>query len=339
MPTTVSDLIHSSFRLIGAVVAAETLETNELNDALVTLNQMIDVWSDEDVSVYAIKKDTFGLNGASSYSMGPGGIAGTVRPTQVVAARAYSGTYGRALKIVGVDRWTAIAERGGLLNLPLKAFIDYAFPLATVWLWPAPVSGVTVELYTVMEYAVIPDVPNAPVQHNFQPQRLTYTVPGSTGSFTVGPGGQLATTRPAKCNSIAVSSGGFRHELDIVAADEWATLLESSGSPIALPLELYVEYSFPSANLNVWPASGSGSVDIHSLQQITHFAALADTVNLPPGYEQAIRYNLAVLLAPEYGRPIDQVVAASAQQSKASIVQMNAANNMRRQQLAAAPAA
>jgi len=326
MPITVTDLIHSSFRLIGAVVAGETLEAQELTDALYTLNQMVALWSTEGLTVWALRHDTFSLTGATSYSMGPGGIAGAVRPTQIVGARAANGAFGRAVKIVGVDRWTDIAERGGLLNLPLKAYVDYAFPLATVWVWPAAVSGVTFEVYTVMEYAVFPDNPAAQVQHNFQPQRLTYTLASAAGSFTIGPGGQLAAPRPAKCQSIAAAYTGFRHELDIIGADEWATYLEPTGVPIALPLEMYVEYSYPNATLNVWPAATAGNMEVHSLQQISQFASVDATVDLPPGYEEAIRFNLAVLLAPEYGRPIDATVAASAQASKGSLATMNASN-------------
>jgi hypothetical protein len=144
MPTA-SELIHSSMRLIGAIASGETLETNELNDALVSLNQMLASWSTERVTVYEIRRDSFPLTGVQSYTMGPAGVFSAARPTQIVAARASIGNYGRGLKIVDVNRWTEILERGGAVNLPMKAFVDYAFPLATVYLWPVPVAGTLTE--------------------------------------------------------------------------------------------------------------------------------------------------------------------------------------------------
>src|SRR6187455_529774 len=115
MPTA-SELIHSSMRLIGAIAAGETLETAELNDGMVTLNQMMASWSAERVTVYEIRRDSFPLTGSQSYTMGPAGVFSATRPTQIVAARASSGNYGRGLRIIDVNRWAEILERGGAVN-------------------------------------------------------------------------------------------------------------------------------------------------------------------------------------------------------------------------------
>src|SRR6187455_619863 len=151
MPTA-SELIHSSMRLIGAIAAGETLETAELNDSLVTLNQMLASWSTERLTVYEIRRDQFSLTGAQSYTMGPAGAFIAPRPTEIVAARASSGNYGRGMRIIDVNRWTQILERGGAVNLPMKAFVDYAHPLATVHLWPVPAAGTVIELYVLQEF-------------------------------------------------------------------------------------------------------------------------------------------------------------------------------------------
>jgi len=332
MPTA-SELIHSSMRLIGAIAAGEALETAELDDALVTLNQMLASWSTERVTVYEIRMDSFAMTGAQSYTMGPAGVFVAARPTQIVAARASSGNYGRGLTIVDVNRWTEILERGGAVNLPMKAFVDYAFPLATVHLWPVPAAGTMIELYTLQEYTTFPDgiaapppAPPPPV-HNFQPQRLTYALPSGSGSFTVGAGGQLAMPRPSRCDAIAASSGTYRRMVEIVSAAEWSTMLEPSGAAISVPLELYIDYGYPSVTLNLWPVPPPGStIEVHSLQALTALATLATPVDFPPGYEAAIRYNLAVALLPEYPRSeADPSLPAQAQNYKASIVQLNTA--------------
>jgi hypothetical protein len=162
--------------------------------------------------------------------------------------------------------------------------------------------------------------------HSFMPEKLAYALAANTSTFTVGPGGQLAATRPARCQSIAVSSGGFRRSVDLVSSAEWATLIEPAGAPISLPLECYVEYAYPLATVNLWPVPGAGtSIEIHSLQQFTAFASLAATVDLPPGYEQALRMALAGVLAPEYGSAMPPEYAAAAAEAKNSIAALNAA--------------
>lgn len=329
MPTA-SELIHSSMRLIGAIASGETLETAELNDALVALNQMLASWSTERVTVYEIRRDSFALTGAQSYTMGPGGVFVAARPVQIVAARASSGNYGRGLHIVDVNRWAEILERGGAVNLPMKAFVDYDNPLATVHLWPVPAAGTTIELYTLQEYTTFPDGVAAPANgspppvHNFTPQRMTYTLPGGSGSFTVGPGGQLAMPRPARCDAIAAASSTYRRTVEIVSALEWSTMLEPSGAAISIPLELYIDYGYPAVTLNVWPVAAAGTIEVHSLQALAALATLATTVDFPPGYEAAIRYNLAVALLPEYPRSeADPSLPAQAQNYKASLVQLN----------------
>lgn len=332
MAITATDLIHSSMRLIGAIAAGETLETNELNDALVTLNQMLASWSTERLSVYEIRQDTFALSGGSSYTMGPSGVFSAPRPTQIVAARASSGNYGRGLKLIDVNRWTEILERGGAVNLPMKAFVDYAFPIATVYLWPVPAAGTQIELYVLQEYTTFAEgiaaaTPPPPPLHNFQPQRLTYAVAGGAGSFTIGPGGQLAMSRPCRCDAIAASTGSYRRTVELVSAAEWSTLLEPSGSPITVPMELYVDYGYPNLTLNIWPTpTFGGSIELQSLQKFTSIATLTSTIDLPEGYEAAIRYNLAVALLPEYPRSeADPSLPAQAQSYKASLVQLNTA--------------
>jgi hypothetical protein len=53
-------------------------------------------------------------------------------------------------------------------------------------------------------------------------------------------------------------------------------------------------------HLNPVP-SAADTLVLYTWQQLSRFAATSDTFDLPPGYARAIRYNLALELAPEYG--------------------------------------
>ena len=44
---------------------------------------------------------------------------------------------------------------------------------------------------------------------------------------------------------------------------------------------------------------------------------------MPPGYSRALRYNLALEWAPEFGKPVDQTILMVANESKAEIKRQN----------------
>ena len=52
-------------------------------------------------------------------------------------------------------------------------------------------------------------------------------------------------------------------------------------------------------------------------------ASLTDVINLPPGYEQVLIFNLAILLAPEWGKDVTPVIATMAMEGKSRIKRAN----------------
>ena len=51
--------------------------------------------------------------------------------------------------------------------------------------------------------------------------------------------------------------------------------------------------------------------------------ALADKLSLPPGYMRALRFNLAVELASDFGIAVPTYVAKGARESKADVARAN----------------
>lgn len=60
------------------------------------------------------------------------------------------------------------------------------------------------------------------------------------------------------------------------------------------------------------------------LQAVSTSADLDEDLNVPEEYEEACRYNLALRLAPEYGKVVSADIAAIAMESKANIKRSNA---------------
>ena len=142
MPT-VSELIHSSFRLIGAIAAGEILETYEANDAFISLNQMLSSWNTEGASLVGRKRILIPLNSANnSYPLAE-------RPVRIEAASVSvsTGVIDSPLQIVDAAGWEATPEKMALSVYTKTLYCDYAWPNATVYIAPLPRVGGTLELW------------------------------------------------------------------------------------------------------------------------------------------------------------------------------------------------
>lgn len=208
MPTA-RTLINQSLRIVGALASGESPQAAEANDALATLNTLIDTWATNTLMVYETKRQVVTLTGGQqTYTFGP---TGNFVDSTVTDLRAASSLY------------------GGNMEVPMR------FLSVTEW----------------QDTAVK-----------------------------------------------AVSSGN--------------------------PSQVYVEYTHPNLTLNFWPVPSTNSqVALYFRKPIAEIATLDTEIDLPAGYREAIVYSLAARLFPEYGRPIDPVVAQLASQAIASIKRSN----------------
>lgn len=145
--SSVSDLIHSSFRLIGAIAAGELLETNELNDAFVSLNQLLSGWNTEGASLVGRRR----LLVSVSNNNGPYPLSQW--PVRIEAASVASGGIDSPLEIVDSVGWEATPEKAAQSVYVKKLYCDYAYPSASVYIAPIPRLGGTLEMWI---YIVIP---------------------------------------------------------------------------------------------------------------------------------------------------------------------------------------
>lgn len=150
-------------------------------------------------------------------------------------------------------------------------------------------------------------------------------IPGQQ-AYTMGASGDFDTARPARIQRASIlhesSTPSYETPLEIITMDEWADERTKSLDS-NLPVKIYPEGTFPLETINVWPKpTEAKKIVIYSQKPLAVFTANTD-VELPPGYEDAITYNLAVRLAPEYGKPVDMDVRAAAADYKADIMRIN----------------
>lgn len=159
-------------------------------------------------------------------------------------------------------------------------------------------------------------------------------------SYQMGPGApDFNTIRPQKIeNALYQQSNGtttFNLTINIINQDEWAAItVPTTQSPI--PTHLWVQYTNPYATLNFWPVPNAvQNLILHSWKPLSQFATLQTVIAVPPGYLKAIVYNLALELAPQYGKKnIDPLVVAQATDSKADVKRMNTREYLMRTDIA-----
>lgn len=141
--------------------------------------------------------------------------------------------------------------------------------------------------------------------------RLYYTTQESLsmdGSeyYTIGSGGNLNTVRPASIRGAWTSDGPVK----IVDEARYRQVRHLS---LAGGICEYLWYSseYTLGKLYPWPQV-SGTLYLDTLKPLTDPSTISTSVAFPPEYDDAIKWNLAVRLAPEYEKEASQTVLSLA---------------------------
>lgn len=168
------------------------------------------------------------------------------------------------------------------------------------------------KLERLMVYAILPQ---------------TFTLVAGKKTYTMGPGGDFDTDWPTRIEKIQLnyntSGVPINLPIDILNLDQYQQFTVPNTTS-TIPQWMYPDDAYPLRSLSFYPVpSIVNTVDIFTWGLINSFATIDDDIVLPPGYERAMRSNLALEIAPEYGKMPSQVVAAMAQDSKAKIKSFN----------------
>lgn len=153
--------------------------------------------------------------------------------------------------------------------------------------------------------------------------REVFNCVGGTQTYAMGPGATFNTLRPLQIVTAATVVQGSNPvqelPMKIIDQQEFANIFIKSVSS-TIPLWLYNDNANPNCNLNLWPVPQVNSqLVLYSLKPLTQFANVDATVTLPPGGIRMLRYNLAVEIAPEYGKnALDEKIIVIAEASKAN---------------------
>jgi len=152
-----------------------------------------------------------------------------------------------------------------------------------------------------------------------------FTLTVGKSSYTIGSGGDFNTVRPVRIvNAFIRDSNNNDHEVDTTMSMEEYNEIVSKTSQ-GRPSRLYYATEYPLGKIyfNSKPIEAE-TLYLFSWKPFTEFASLSTNVNLPAEYNKALKYNLAVDLAPEYNVTIQSSVYNEAMLSKMNIENLHA---------------
>lgn len=159
---------------------------------------------------------------------------------------------------------------------------------------------------------------------------LTKTATGAQ-SYTVGPGGDFSITyRPDEIDYAFVRQlvPSVPNQVDysvriLNSREDYSRITLKSMGPF--PQAVWYDAAFPLGNLYFWPLPSTAyEMHIGVKEALQSFTNLTDSVNLPPEYVEAIRWNLGARLRPMYQLDPDPTITALAQASLDTIRSVNA---------------
>ena len=144
---------------------------------------------------------------------------------------------------------------------------------------------------------------------------ITHTLNGST-SYTVGIGGDINTTRPTSIYTAIYTLGTQDYAVKVL---DYADYVEITTKNLGgtIPEFVTLKPDYPLSTLYVFPAINGGVLNLSTVRPSAELDINDDIQDIyPPEWIRAIKYNLAIEIAPEYGFSASPELIALARESK-----------------------
>lgn len=144
MPTIITqDLLRRSLLKINAIAQGELPDPDMYNDALTTLNELLDNWSTETLSVYGQNNIIIPLTvGQSEYTWGIGEQIDSIRPVYIDSAVCVRNGVTTPIDVIPQDRFNLIQVPATAAQLIEKMSYINSHPAGILKVFPTPASGV-----------------------------------------------------------------------------------------------------------------------------------------------------------------------------------------------------
>ena len=142
MATTAGDQINRALRLLGVLAEGETPSAAVSQDALVALNQMLDSWNTERLSVFSTQDQTFlWPTSTISRTLGPTGNFVGNRPILLDDSTYFrdpSTNVSFGVKLINQQQYNGIAVKTVTSTYPQVLWINMTYPNIEMYIYPVP---------------------------------------------------------------------------------------------------------------------------------------------------------------------------------------------------------
>ena len=139
---TAGDQINRALRLLGVLADGETPSAETSQDALMAMNQMIESWDTERLSVFCTQDQVFTWPaGIVSRTLGPTGDFVGLRPVLLDDSTYYRdpGTgVSFGVKFINQQQYNGIAVKTVTSTYPQVIFVNNTFPNIDMYVYPRP---------------------------------------------------------------------------------------------------------------------------------------------------------------------------------------------------------
>ena len=140
------------------------------------------------------------------------------------------------------------------------------------------------------------------------------------------PVNHIETSRPERIIAAFIRDGSQTdYPIELMDIKTYSRISRKTNG--SRPSRMYVQEGWPLNELR-FESTPYADETLHlavvqPLSELLPTTGLTEVIDLPPGYERALIYNLCLELAPEYGKDISQLIANQAVQSKLKLKRNN----------------
>jgi len=156
------DQINRALRLLGVLAEGETTSASVSQDSLMAMNQMIDSWNTERLSVFStIDQIVNWPVGSINATLGPSGSLVRLNGTAVRPILVDDATYFRdpqtnvsyGIKLINQQQYNGIAVKTVTSTYPQVMFVNMTYPDVDIFIYPKPTRLLEFHFISVQELA------------------------------------------------------------------------------------------------------------------------------------------------------------------------------------------
>ena len=171
--TTAAEIIDGSLRLLGVLAEGETPSAAVMQDSIMAINQMIQSWDTERLSVFSTQDQVFTWPAnVISRTLGPTGDFVGNRPIEVDDATYFkdpSSGLSFGIKLINQQQYDGIAFKTVTSTYPQVMWINNTFPDIELTVYPVPIKALE---WHIISVETLTEVSNVATDMYFPPGYL-----------------------------------------------------------------------------------------------------------------------------------------------------------------------